>query len=251
MIPLRWLEQRCLASIFHARASPSTSLVQTVSRRRTQQSYRFAASFTEHVTGTVLDIGSGWGLGVHHLLDAGAQRVIAVDPEQTLQTAPIYQHPRVSLQACDLPQADIPADSIDLALCVSVEFYVPDLTSLISSVARFARPYALLIINTVNPRFLRTLFHETSIDSVPGLYIRGLEALRGMLHKHGFRVIQELDQTTISTLDMHGFKPVRCIDAALRASIEPHTLVPVSPKRVGFYRFLVCQFDGHHASDRR
>jgi SAM-dependent methyltransferase len=146
--------------------------------------------FSPYVGDDVVEVGAGIGTYTERLLDAGARRVLAVDPEQPC-TARLHERfdadPRVDVSGDELPgSADLRArtGTADLVLCQNVLEHIDDERGAVAEMAGVLKPGGrLLLLVPAGPRLFGPL------DEVYGhhrRYTRG--HLRDVIESSGLEV---------------------------------------------------------------
>ena len=157
------VQKRLLQNMVHDRSQPGErSLIQSVSRRRTDQNYAFAAQCC--FGAEVLDIGPGFGLGYGHLLAVNPKRIIAVDHHADSAEHFMHRDKRIQFRPGNFLENDLSDASFDTILCIAAVYYFSELSPLLAQINRLLRPGGQLIINNFDADVMRFYFRHTLRD---------------------------------------------------------------------------------------
>ena len=143
--------------------------------------YEFANKFAH---GQTVDAGCGLGYGAKMLLDAGADRVIAVDYSNEAIDYAVEHHPGPIYMVADVTKVMVPAD-VTVCLEAFSHFDVPE-----RFLGNIGSPVLIISQPTIPSREVYPYrLHDFTEDQ-----------FRGMLQERGWRVFDELRQRNYITL---------------------------------------------------
>ncbi len=103
---------------------------------------------------TVLDAGCGEGYGLRMLADAGAERVVGVDLDETVvahvRATYADADPAIEVHAAELMTLPLGDDEVDLAVSFQVIEHLHDIPGYLRSLRRVTRPGGEVVIATPN-----------------------------------------------------------------------------------------------------
>lgn len=105
-------------------------------------------------SGVIVDIGCGSGVVVPYILPylSAAARLIEVDYAEKMiaENRRLHTDPRLSFQVCDVLEIDVPAGSVDLALCFSCFPHFENQAAVVQRLAEQLKTGGRLVISHFN-----------------------------------------------------------------------------------------------------
>ena len=230
------IRKKLLQDMVHDRAEPvKQSMIQSVSRKRTDRNYAFAAKVCSGAS--VLDIGPGFGLGYEHVLAANPKSITCMDYHAKAEANFLVQDDRIQFLCGDFYQNELVDGSFDVILCIATIYYLPDLDGFFNQVRRLLRPGGALVINHFDLDVIMHYFgcELCDLDARYGKLYRGVDFAWRLEEELGGDVEHHL-QSEVS-LESWGSRltlPLRLISTAPE-------IVPARDHMQGVYNMYVVR----------
>lgn len=146
----------------------------------------------------ILDVGTGTGVLIPHLLKAAGQRgsITAVDiSPRMIETARAKQFPgNVEFLTADIQESGLPDASFDRVICNAVFPHFDNKQRALSEIRRMLRPGGMLVISHPIGREAVNNLHRNSGPAVAADRVPPSGEMRRMLEEAGFTDIRVLDE---------------------------------------------------------